>query len=93
MHEIKKDENKFYIGESSQNALAEITFVPDGESKIIVNHTYVSESLRGQGIALKLVKRVIEYARKENIKIVPLCSYVEKVMTRNEEYKDVLSEK
>ncbi|HEX9025726.1 MAG TPA: GNAT family N-acetyltransferase [Clostridium sp.] len=93
MNEIKKDENKFYIGENSQNALAEITFVPDGESKIIVNHTYVSESLRGQGIALKLVKKVIEYARKENIKIIPLCSYVEKVMTRNEEYKDVLSEK
>ena len=93
MHEIKKDKNKFYIGESSQNALAEITFVPDGESKIIVNHTYVSESLRGQGIALKLVEKVIEYARQENIKIIPLCSYVEKVMTRNEEYKDVLSEK
>ena len=42
MREIKKDKNKFYIGENSQNALAEITFVPDGEGKIIVNHTYVS---------------------------------------------------
>ncbi|AWK51718.1 GNAT family N-acetyltransferase [Clostridium beijerinckii] len=93
MNEIKKDKNKFYIGENSQNALAEITFVPEGESKIIVNHTYVSESLRGQGIALKLVEKVIEYARQENIKIIPLCSYVEKVMTRNDKYKDVLSEK
>jgi len=62
-------------------------------AKIIVNHTYVSESLRGQGIALELVRKVIEYARQENIKIIPLCSYVKKVMTRNEKYTDVLSEK
>lgn len=90
MEVIKKDKNKFYIGENVKNPLAEITFIPEGESKIIINHTYVSDSLRGQGIALQLVKKVVEYAREENKKIIPLCSYAKKVMIGNEEYTDVL---
>lgn len=90
MNEIKKDKNKFYIGENSANPIAEITFIPTDDDKLIVNHTYVSDSLRGQGIAMKLVEKVIEYARAENKKIVPVCSYVYKVMANKDEYKDIL---
>lgn len=90
MYEIKKDKNKFYIGETSTNPIAEITFVPTDDDKLIVNHTYVSNSLRGQGIAMKLVETVIEYARAENKKIVPVCSYVVNVMSNKDEYKDIL---
>jgi predicted GNAT family acetyltransferase len=87
---IKKDRNKFYIGENIKNVVAEITFVPAGESQIIIDHTYVSDSLRGQGIAFQLVKKVVEYAREENKKIIPVCSYAKKIMIQNEEYQDVL---
>lgn len=90
MNEIKKDKDKFYIGENSADPIAEITFIPTDDNKLIVNHTYVSDSLRGQGIAMKLVEKVIEYARVENKKIVPACSYVHKVMTNKDEYKDIL---
>lgn len=78
MEVIKKDKNQFYIGENVENALAEITFVPTSESKIIIDHTFVSDSLRGQGIALQLVKKVVEYVRVENKKIIPLCPYAKK---------------
>lgn len=90
MVEIKKGNNKFYIGEVSEEPIAEITFIPSGEDKIIVDHTYVSEQLRGQGIGELLVKRIAEYARQENKKIIPACSFVKKVMAGNEEYKDVV---
>ncbi len=90
MNTIKRDGNQFYIGESIENRVAEITFVSSGENTIIIDHTYVSDSLRGQGIALQLVNKVVEYARLEHIKIIPQCSYAKKVMTQNEEYKDVL---
>jgi uncharacterized protein len=92
MEEIKTGNNKFYIGEDEENPIAEITFVPEGPSKIIVNHTYVSETLRGQGIALKLVNKVTEYAREENKKIIPTCSFVKKVITGSKEYEDVLAD-
>lgn len=89
MEEIKMGCNQFYIGESEKDAIARITFIPSGD-RLIVDHTYVSETLRGKGIAQKLLNRVVEYARKENKKIVPQCSYAERVMTQGEQYKDVL---
>lgn len=92
MNEIKQDENRFYIGEDAENALAEITFTPEGEDKIVVDHTYVSGSLKGQGIGGKLVKRVVDYALEENKKIVPTCSFAKKVIMENEEYKRCLCE-
>ena len=90
MDVIKKNKNQFYIGENIENILAEITFVPKGESKIIIDHTYVSDLLRGRGIALQLVKKVVEYARQENKKIIFLCPYAKKVMMESDEYKDIL---
>ncbi len=86
--EIKERNNSFYLGPDYQNRVGEITFhVKEGE--IIVDHTYVDPSLRGQGLAFKLVEKVIEKARNENKKIVPVCSYVKKVMEKNESFKDV----
>ena len=55
-----------------------------------VYHTGVRPDFGGQGIARKLVEKVIEAARGNNVKIVPLCSYVKKMMVGKEEYSDVL---
>lgn len=87
--EIKSGKNSFYIGEDPANPEAEITFIPDG-GILTVDHTFVSENLRGRGIALKLVNKVAEYARTEDKKIIPLCSYARKVMTGSGDYADVL---
>jgi predicted GNAT family acetyltransferase len=92
MEVIKRDNNKFYIGEDIENILAEITFVPTGADKIIIDHTYVSDSLKGQGIGQQLVKSVAEYARQENKKIIPSCPFAKRIMTKDEEYRDVLIE-
>lgn len=92
MELIKKDINKFYIGEDAEHAIAEITFVPNGNDNIIIDHTYVSESLKGKGVGGQLVNKVVEYARKENKKIIPLCPFAKNVMTKSNEYKDVLSD-
>ena len=89
--EIKKLDNMFYIGEDATNRLAEITFIPTKEDVIVIDHTFVGDQLRGQGIARKLVDKVVEYARSENIKIYPMCSYAVKVLNENDEYEDILS--
>lgn len=90
METIKQYNTKFYMGDSPEHPIAEITFIPEGEDKIIVNHTYVAKSLTGQGIGKQLMIKVIEYARKEHKKIIPTCSFAEKVITSSDEYKDVL---
>ena len=62
--------------------------IKDGKWHII--HTVVMSEYGGRGIAKQLVKEVIKQARERNIKIVPICSYAQKMMLDNEEYKDVL---
>lgn len=86
---IKQKENGFYIGDINKTD-AEITFI---ETDIItVDHTYVSESLRGQGIAWDLLSKVIEYSKQKKKKILPICSYA-KVKLSDEKYKEIVVNK
>lgn len=91
--DIKRGKGKFYIGESEQDFIAHITFKNGGNNVIIVDHTFVDPSLRGQGIAGKLMKKVVDMAREENLKVVPVCSYAVVAFKRNTDYQDVLLNK
>lgn len=88
--EITFGDNKFYIGEVETSPLAEITFVRQPNNVIEVDHTFVSDELRGQKIAQKLVERVVGYAREQGLSIIPICPYAKKVMESTESYYDVL---
>lgn len=87
---IKKGINKFYIGDIEESPKAEITYLNDGDNKIIIDHTFVSEELRGQRIGQQLIKKVVDFARQENKKIIPKCPFAEKEFNKNKEYEDVL---
>ncbi|WIV13724.1 GNAT family N-acetyltransferase [Proteiniborus sp. MB09-C3] len=90
MIEVKKGIRSFYIGDSEENPLAEMTFVPTGNNLIIIDHTYVSDELNGQGVGKLLLKELVEWVRSENKKIVPLCPYAKAQMEKNEEYHDMI---
>lgn len=87
---IKKYENKFYIGDDINDPLAEITFFFSDDKTITIDHTYVSDALKGKGIASQLLDKVVEYARNETYKIVPLCSFAVKKLKESDKYRDVL---
>lgn len=87
--EIKKGNNRFYIGESEKNDIARITFYYKEESVIAIDHTFVSPELRGQSIAGKLLDEVVNFAKENNLLIIPVCSYAVKVMSRPG-YEDIL---
>jgi len=90
LREIKQGSNRFYIGDSEDSIMAEITFKPTGDNVITIDHTYVAPELRGQGIAKKLLDRLVTWARTENKKIIPICSYAKQQMENNDEYHDIL---
>ncbi|WP_414042409.1 GNAT family N-acetyltransferase [Macrococcus sp. EM39E] len=80
--DIIQGDNIFYIGDKSYPD-AEITFKPSGQDTIVIDHTYTDPKLRGQGIAKDLVLKVTDYAKENNLKIIPLCSYARNVMERD----------
>ena len=57
---------------------------------LIIIHTEVDSKYGGLGIAKQLVNEVVSYARKNNYKIVPLCSYAKTMLNSDEQFKDVL---
>ena len=90
MFEVKHGEKSFYIGASEDQWSATMTYVYDGESRIVVEHTYVSEALNGQGVGKLLLKALADWARAENLKVTPVCSYAKAQMEKNSEYHDLI---
>ena len=70
--------------------LAELTFSKAGDKRIIIDHTDVSDALRGKGAGKQLVSAAVDYARKNGLKILPLCPFAKSVFDKVPEFSDVL---
>lgn len=84
-----EEKNRIFLRDEKGNDIAEVNLV-ENEDNIEIRRVFVDESLRGQKIASKLVFEVVQKARRENKKIVPICSYAVKEFETKEEYKDLL---
>ena len=91
MLDFKSGTNKFYLGDDENHIKAVISFLNSSKNTIIVDHTFVSPELRGQNIGQQLVKKVVDFARENNKKIVPKCWFARDEFEAHKEYEDVLS--
>jgi len=89
MNNYKKTINGYILEDENNVMHAEITYKDLGDGILIIDHTYVSPLLRGKGIASTLVKLVVDQAKKENKKIIPLCPYAKKEFEHNKEYQKI----
>ncbi len=88
-HQETNQKGSFYI-EIANQRVAEMTYVWAGTDRIIIDHTEVADVLRGQNAGKKLVETAVNFARKKNIKIVPLCPFAKKVIDKTPEFQDIL---
>ncbi|MFM6924717.1 MAG: GNAT family N-acetyltransferase [Ferruginibacter sp.] len=80
----------FYV-EDKGNILAEMTYTMTGTSLMIIDHTEVSDELRGKNVGYQLVHAAVEYARANEIRILPLCPFAKSVFDKKgAEFADVL---
>lgn len=61
------------------------------QNRIIYTHTEVDKALAGKGVASQLVNFALEYARQEELAIMPLCPFVAGYMKKNTSYNDLLA--
>ncbi|MEX2948983.1 GNAT family N-acetyltransferase [Staphylococcus warneri] len=87
--EIKQGNQRFYVGENENNAQAVITFNSVDNNEIDIDHTGVADELGGQGLGKKLVYKVVDYARENNLKIVASCPFAKSVLEKDEQVQDV----
>lgn len=81
---------EFYMEENGEK-LAEMTYVFEGDTKFIIEHTEVFPAYEGKGLGKLLVAAAVDFARQKHFKIVPECRYARSVMLRTPEYSDVLA--
>lgn len=84
--------NRIYSVNETGKVVAEVIFPGRSEKAVEITHTFVDDSLRGQGIAGQLMQAVTEELRREKKKAYPSCSYAVKWFETHPEAADILAE-
>ncbi|HKO55934.1 MAG TPA: GNAT family N-acetyltransferase [Thermoanaerobaculia bacterium] len=58
--------------------------------KIIFTHTEVPQEASGRGVANKLAEAGLEHAKRERLRVVPMCEFVASYINRHEQYQTLL---
>lgn len=81
---LKKEKNRIYAENEDGDTLAEVTFYEIGKGKYNIDHTFVDNSLRGQGIGSKLVEEAVKTLTEKGVQIEATCPFAQKWLS---EYK------
>lgn len=88
-YQFEEAENSFILKDDNNNQVGEVTYSRAGEKLLIIDHTGVNDDHRGQGLAEQLVLKVVEKAKNEGLKIMPLCPFAKLEFERKEAYREV----
>ena len=89
-HTHNDKHGEFYY-EVDDKKLAEMGYTMAGPNKMIIDHTEVDDSLKGQGIGKKLQAQLVDYVRERHIKVIPLCPFAKAMFEKVKEWQDVLA--
>ena len=91
--EFRTYKNRIVLVDDEEQALAEIDFpaMEEEPGTVEITHTYVDESLRGRGLAGKLMARLITYLERNQLKAYPSCSYAVDWFAKHSEAAHLLS--
>ena len=59
--------------------------------RLVLRHTQVPPTLEGKGLAAKLARTALDFARANHLRVVPLCPYVSSFIRKHREYQDLVS--
>jgi len=79
-----------YVGEDANKPLAAMMYTVVNPELIIINHTEVDASLKGQGVGKQLLSTIVEDARGKGRKIIPLCPFARSVFMKDKSIHDVM---
>ena len=85
----QEQEKRFVAFNEENQEVGEITFQTVGDNILIIDHTYVDQNYRGQQIANKLVKLVVDKAIQDEKLVIPLCPFAAKEFQRHPEYQEI----
>ena len=88
-HQERDAKGAFYITHDGQR-LAEMTYSRTNATMIIIDHTDVDDSLRGDGVGRQLLNALVDWARSTGTKVLPLCPFAKSQFDKDPAIRDVL---
>ena len=73
-----KEKNRIYATNIDNETIAEVTFYEIENGVYNIDHTFVDDSLRGQGIGSKLVQEAVKKIKDKGAKIEATCPFANK---------------
>ncbi|MGE5520094.1 MAG: GNAT family N-acetyltransferase [Candidatus Dadabacteria bacterium] len=84
----ENEEDAFVLNEHGK-VVGEMLISIDGD-EMTVTHTEVSPELEGKGYGQLLFDTMVEYARDNHLKVIPLCAFVNQQFKRHpDKYRDI----
>ncbi len=88
---LKEEGSKgFAIANENTRRAGMMSYSIAGTELIIIDHTDVEQEFNGKGVGKQMLYKIVEMAREENIKIIPLCPFAASLFKKLEDIKDVL---
>lgn len=69
----QQDTGGLWFVEPNEKRLAEMSYSRVNEDQLVIEHTWVDDSLRGQHVGYYLVEAAVNFAREHGIRIIPKC--------------------
>ncbi len=60
------------------------------DGTLVITHTSVPTAIGGRGVAAELIKAVFDAARRDGLKVSPVCSYAAVWLQKHPAYADLL---
>jgi predicted GNAT family acetyltransferase len=84
-----EEDSRFEANVDGHLALVEYDRSP---GRIAFTHTEVPQALEGRGIASALAKHVLQFARDNQLKVIPLCPFISGYIRKHKaNYSDILA--
>jgi predicted GNAT family acetyltransferase len=90
--DIRNNEQESRFETTVDGSVAFTEYDLEDPNRIVLTHTIVPEELSGRGIAGEVVKFALDYARKQQLTVVPQCSYVAAWIKRHPDYEDLVAQ-
>jgi predicted GNAT family acetyltransferase len=79
----------FFVTRGGQR-IAEMTYSRTNPTLILIDHTDVDESLKGQGVGRQLLDTLVAWARETHIKVIAVCPFAKAQFDKDASIRDVL---
>ena len=88
---IKHDEDNQKFFTDINGSTARLEYKLRGKDTIDFLSTFVPKEFRHHGIGKKLAEKGLNYAKENNLNVIPTCSFIDNFIEEHDEFKKLLT--